>query len=76
MGALTNDINSIPEKVPLADHTIAIKAGNGYGLALQEDETIIGWGASMVATGVYHQTWTPVKIAHMELPKNAGFKIQ
>jgi len=42
--------------VHLDDHTIAIKAGNGYGLALQEDGIIIGWGASMMATGAYHQT--------------------
>lgn len=66
----TNDVNASPLKVPLEGHTIAIKAGNGYGLALQDDGTVVGWGAHMVATGVYRQTWTPVKIIHIELRKN------
>lgn len=63
----TNDVNSLPVKVPNVNHAIAIRAGNGYGLALQQDGTLIGWGSDMVAAGVYHQTWTPVKIANVAL---------
>lgn len=57
-----NDINAIPVKVPV-ENVIAIKAGNGYGMALQKDGTVIGWGVNMVTAGNYHQSWKPVAIA-------------
>lgn len=63
----TNDVNPLPLKVPSVDRTVAIKSGNGYALALQADGTLLGWGANMVSSGVYHQTWTPVKIAHVDI---------
>ncbi|MFL5786673.1 MAG: RCC1 domain-containing protein, partial [Flavisolibacter sp.] len=63
----TNDINSLPLKVPKTDDTIAIKAGNGYGMALQKDGTILGWGADMVLKGDYHNTWTPIEVAHINI---------
>lgn len=57
----THDANSTPLTVPV-DHITSIKAGNGYGFALTQDGTLMGWGAEMVTTGIYHQTWKPVKI--------------
>lgn len=63
----TNDVNSLPLKVPNVNHVIAIRAGNGYGFALQQDGTLMGWGSDMVATGVYHQSWVPVKVASVAL---------
>jgi alpha-tubulin suppressor-like RCC1 family protein len=62
------DVNSIPLKVPGVDNVIAINAGNGYGMALKKDGTLMGWGGDMVATGVYHQTWKPVVIAQIKMP--------
>jgi alpha-tubulin suppressor-like RCC1 family protein len=63
----TSDINSVPLKVPHVANAVALKAGNGYGAALLKDGTIMGWGANMVKEGLYHQTWTPVKIAQVNL---------
>jgi alpha-tubulin suppressor-like RCC1 family protein len=63
----TSDINSLPLKVPHVANAVAVKAGNGYGAALLKDGTIMGWGANMVKEGLYHQTWTPVKIAQVNL---------
>lgn len=63
----TNDVNSVPLKVPGIGRVVAVKSGNGYGLALQADGTLVGWGANTVATGIYHQTWTPVKMAHIAM---------
>ena len=59
-----NDFNSVPTVVPKVLNVVAIKAGNGYGFAVEKDGTIMGWGADMVKTGVYHQTWTPVVVGH------------
>jgi len=58
----SNDVNTVPLKIPGISQVITIKAGNGYGTALLKDGTIMGWGANMVKEGIYHQTWTPVKI--------------
>jgi len=57
-----NDINAIPLTVPVTN-VIAIKAGNGYGMALQKDGAITGWGVNMVTGGNYHQTWKPLVVA-------------
>jgi alpha-tubulin suppressor-like RCC1 family protein len=62
----SNDINGNPLPVPGINNAIAIKAGNGYGCALQKDGSLKGWGANMVAAGVYHQTWKPVAIAKVQ----------
>ena len=63
-----NDINGSPLTVPGITHAVAVKAGNGYGFALQKDGSLMGWGANMVATGIYHQTWKPVKIIQITTP--------
>ena len=63
-----NDINGVPMNVPLTGETKAIKAGNGYGFALQRDGSLLGWGANMVTSGNYHQTWKPVKISIVKMP--------
>lgn len=65
----TGDVNPVPLKVPGVDGVVAINSGNGYALALKANGDIVGWGANMVASGIYHQTWKPVTIAHLEMPK-------
>jgi hypothetical protein len=62
----TNDAVDVPLTVPNVKNAVAVKSGNGYGVALLKDGTIMGWGADMVKEGVYHQTWTPVPIGKLE----------
>lgn len=63
----THDVNPSPLKVPGVDHVIAVKSGNGFGIALKDDGILIGWGANMMATGLYHQSWKPIIIGHIKL---------
>ena len=70
MGSRGNDVNSLPVKVPGIAGAIAIKAGNGSGFALLADGSLMGWGSNMVATGVYHQTYSPKKIATLDRDKS------
>jgi alpha-tubulin suppressor-like RCC1 family protein len=69
LGSRGRELSSIPIKIPAISKAIAIKAGNGFGFALLADGTLMGWGANMVATGVYHQSYVPVKISQVELSR-------
>jgi alpha-tubulin suppressor-like RCC1 family protein len=66
----TNDVNPVPLKVAGISNAVAVKSGNGYATALHSDGTVMGWGVNMMTTGVYHQTWTPVKIASVDISNN------
>ncbi|PYV43852.1 MAG: hypothetical protein DMG06_09075 [Acidobacteria bacterium] len=69
LGSRGRDDSSVPVKVPIVK-AIAIKAGNGSGFALLGDGSLMGWGTNMVATGSYHQTYSPIKIAMLDLDKS------
>jgi alpha-tubulin suppressor-like RCC1 family protein len=62
----SGDVNAVPLKVLNVSNAVAIKAGNGYGIALLKNGTIMGWGANMVKEGVHHNSWTPVKIGELD----------
>jgi alpha-tubulin suppressor-like RCC1 family protein len=56
-----NDSNAIPKVVPLPNNVVAIHGYTSSGQALLSDGTVMAWGSDSVATGVYHQSWKPVK---------------
>ncbi|MGZ3888623.1 MAG: RCC1 domain-containing protein [Flavisolibacter sp.] len=61
----TSDENPVPKKVPLSSNIIGIYSNKSTGLALMADGTLWGWGANVVATGVYHQSWKPVIVTKL-----------
>ncbi len=56
-----NDANPLPKVVPIPKNVAAIHGSTSGGQALLTDGTVMAWGADSVATGVYHQSWKPVK---------------
>lgn len=62
LGPLGDDVTSTPVRVHGLSGVKAVKAGNGLGFALLNDGTLIGWGADMLATGLYHQSSKVVRI--------------
>ncbi|MBO9636126.1 MAG: hypothetical protein J7578_23685 [Chitinophagaceae bacterium] len=62
LGPLGGDVTSTPVHVHKLANVKAIKAGNGSGFALLNDGSVVGWGADMVATGVYKNSKTVITI--------------
>lgn len=62
LGPLGGDVTSTPVHVHKLSGVKAIKAGNGAGFALLNDGTLVGWGSQMVATGVYKNSKTVIRI--------------
>lgn len=65
-GAKRADVNATPVSVPGLSKAVGIKAANGSGFALMSDGTIMGWGANTVSTGLYKQSYTPIKVASIQ----------
>ncbi len=60
-----HDFN-VAGKLLLPGKVISIKGGHGTGFALLQNGTWMGWGASVVATGLYRESYKPVTIATLK----------